>query len=151
MPVLVYTDGSSSVHDGSGGWGFFFMHQGQPYEGFGGEMQTTNNRMELAAMINGVKKALEVAPGEEIIVFSDSQYVVKGTTDWMFGWKARGWVTADKKPVKNQDIWEEVLDLIGTNLNVRLQWVKGHAGHQHNEYVDRLAHRGRMEHLASQE
>lgn len=149
MPVLVYTDGSSSIHDLSGGWGYFFTHQGKTYEGHGGEGDTTNNRMELTAFLNGAKKALEIAPDQTIIVFSDSQYVVKGTTEWMFGWKARGWRTADKKPVKNQDIWEEVMEFVGLNLNVRLEWVKGHAGHQFNEHVDRLAHKGRMEYLAS--
>ena len=100
------------------------------------------------AFLNGAKKALEVAPKQNTIIFSDSQYVVRGASEWMFGWKARGWRTADKKPVKNQDIWEEVLEFMGHNLNIRLQWVKGHAGHELNEYVDRLAHRGRMEFLA---
>lgn len=148
MPIMVYTDGSSSIRDGSGGWAYTFYYEGQYYEAFGGEGNTTNNRMELMAFLNGAKKALEVGAGQNVLIFSDSQYVVRGAMDWMFGWKARGWRTADKKPVKNQDLWEEAMELLGLNLNVRLQWVKGHAGHQMNEYVDRLAHKGRMEFLA---
>ena len=85
MVLRVYTDGSSNNRDGSGGWGYFFIHEDVPYEGFGGEGQTTNNRMELMAFLNGAKKALEVAPKQNTIIFSDSQYVVRGASEWMFG------------------------------------------------------------------
>lgn len=144
MPIRVFTDGSSNNKTGLGGWGWHFTFAGVSQEGYGGAENTTNNRMELRAMIEGAKAALAAAPDQEIIIFSDSQYVVKGTTEWMFGWKARNWRKADGKPVLNQDIWEEVLAFIGQNLNVRLQWVKGHAGHPENEYADQLAEKGRL-------
>ncbi len=140
--VTIYTDGACKGNPGPGGWGALLVteHAGKMHqkELFGGERETTNNRMEMMAVIESLgalKKRCEVA------IYTDSVYVQKGMTEWIHGWKARGWKTADKKPVKNEDLWQR-LDEAARRHKVRWHWVKGHAGHDGNERADALANRG---------
>lgn len=133
--VRLYTDGACSGNPGPGGWGVVMRWNGHEKELSGGEAETTNNRMEMMAVIKGLK-ALKRASTVE--VYTDSKYVQQGINEWLEGWKARGWKTADKKPVKNQDLWE-MLDLLISKHDVTLHWVKGHAGHPENERADSLA------------
>jgi ribonuclease HI len=136
--VLIYADGACKGNPGRGGWGAILKTGNGERELFGGEAQTTNNRMELTAVI----RALEVlAPQSEAAVYTDSQYVQKGISEWLHDWKRRGWRTADKKPVKNIDLWQQ-LDRLAAAHRVSWHWVKGHAGHPENERADALANRG---------
>ena len=137
-PVRIYTDGACKGNPGPGGWGAVVQMDGEETELFGGEPQTTNNRMELTAVI----RALELLePPRHIEVYTDSQYVQKGISEWLHDWKRRGWRTADKKPVKNVDLWQELDRLAGAH-RIAWHWVKGHAGHPENERADALANRG---------
>jgi ribonuclease HI len=135
--VLLYTDGACAGNPGPGGWGFILIHpaSGKRREGSGGEPHTTNNRMELLAVIRGLS-VLRLPMTVDL--WSDSQYVLKGLSTWLAGWKRAGWKTADKKPVKNQDLWQE-LDRLTQTHTVRFHWVPGHSGHPENERCDRLA------------
>ena len=134
-PVEIFTDGACSGNPGPGGWGALLRAKGQEKELSGGEPETTNNRMELTAAI----RALEALTRScAVLLYTDSKYVMDGIEKWMPAWKARGWKTADKKPVKNQDLWEE-LDSQVQRHRVKFIWVKGHAGHAENERVDELA------------
>lgn len=137
--IEIYTDGACSGNPGPGGWGVVLRYRGHEKELFGGEAETTNNRMEMMAVI----KALEALTTRKKVVhlYTDSKYVMDGVTRWLEGWKARGWKTADKKPVKNQDLWERI-DVLTKACDVRFLWVKGHAGHPENERADELARRG---------
>lgn len=136
--VEIYTDGACKGNPGPGGWGAFLTSGTHQKELFGGEPQTTNNRMELLAVI----KALEaLKQRSDVVVHTDSQYVQKGVSEWMRNWKARGWKTADKKPVKNVDLWQQLDGLLGGHA-IRWQWVKGHAGNPGNERADALANKG---------
>ncbi|HWS75028.1 MAG TPA: ribonuclease HI [Quisquiliibacterium sp.] len=136
--VEIYTDGACKGNPGPGGWGALLRYGGNEKELFGGERQTTNNRMELLAVI----RALEALNRPmRVSVHTDSQYVQKGISEWISGWKARGWKTADRKPVKNADLWRE-LDALAARHEVRWHWVRGHAGHPENERADVLANRG---------
>ena len=136
--VRIYTDGACKGNPGPGGWGAILQMGGEEKELFGGEPQTTNNRMELTAVI----RALEALKGpRQIEVYTDSQYVQKGISEWLADWKRRGWRTADKKPVKNVDLWQELDRLAGAH-RIAWHWVKGHAGHPENERADELANRG---------
>ncbi len=136
--VRAYTDGACRGNPGPGGWGVLLESQGRNKELFGGETATTNNRMELMAAI----MALESLRGPcEVELFTDSQYVMKGITEWIGGWKSRGWKTADRRPVKNVDLWMR-LDLARAAHAVRWNWVRGHQGHPGNEAADVLANRG---------
>jgi ribonuclease HI len=136
--VEIYTDGACKGNPGPGGWGALLRYGGHEKELFGGERQTTNNRMELLAVI----RALEALNRPmRVSVHTDSQYVQKGISEWISGWKARGWKTADRKPVKNADLWRE-LDALAAMHEVRWHWVRGHAGHPENERADVLANRG---------
>ncbi|GAA4411755.1 ribonuclease HI [Quisquiliibacterium transsilvanicum] len=137
-PVEIYTDGACKGNPGPGGWGALLRVRGEEKELFGGERQTTNNRMELTAVI----RALEALAGpSRVAVHTDSQYVQKGISEWIKGWKARGWLTSDRKPVKNADLWRE-LDALAAKHEVQWHWVRGHAGHPENERADVLANRG---------
>jgi len=137
-PVRIYTDGACKGNPGPGGWGAVLRMDGEERELFGGEPQTTNNRMELTAVI----RALELLKRPcHIEVYTDSQYVQKGISEWLPDWKRRGWRTADKKPVKNVDLWEE-LDRVAAAHRIAWHWVKGHSGHPENERADALANRG---------
>ena len=136
--VEVYADGACRGNPGPGGWGVLLRSGGRERELHGGEAATTNNRMELTAVI----RALEaLAPGARVRVFTDSQYVQKGISAWIHDWKRRGWRTADKKPVKNQDLWMR-LDEAARAHAVEWHWVRGHAGHPENERADALANKG---------
>ena len=136
--VRIYTDGACKGNPGPGGWGAILEMDGEERELFGGEPQTTNNRMELTAVI----RALELLKRpRHIEVYTDSQYVQKGISEWLPDWKRRGWRTADKKPVKNVDLWQE-LDRLASAHRIAWHWVKGHAGHPENERADELANRG---------
>jgi ribonuclease HI len=133
--LIIHTDGACRGNPGPGGWGALLIWNGTRKELSGGEPATTNNRMELMAAIMGLAalKRPSVAT-----VQTDSQYVIKGITEWLPAWKARGWRTADKKPVKNQDLWEK-LDQVAGQHTLKWQWVKGHSGDPGNERVDELA------------
>ena len=136
--VEIFTDGACSGNPGPGGWGAILRAGGKERELYGGEPQTTNNRMELTAVI----RALEALKRPvRVCVWTDSQYVQKGISEWIGGWKARGWKTAAKAPVKNVDLWQE-LDRLAALHDVDWRWVKGHAGHPENERADALARRG---------
>ena len=136
--VRIFTDGACRGNPGPGGWGALLQWREAERELTGGEPMTTNNRMELMASI----AALEALKrGVEAEVYTDSQYVKKGITQWIGDWKKRGWVTAARKPVKNQDLWRR-LDEALRRHDVTWRWVKGHAGHPENERADRLARKG---------
>ena len=133
--VIVHTDGACSGNPGPGGWGVLVRVDGKEKELHGGEAATTNNRMELMAAIVALESQ---AKGSKVILHTDSQYVKDGLTKWMAGWKRNGWKTADKKPVKNMDLWQR-LDAAVQRHEVHWRWVRGHAGHEMNERADRLA------------
>lgn len=140
--VEIYSDGACRGNPGPGGWGAILRlksaTRSAEKELWGGEAATTNNRMELTAVI----RALEALKGpSEVRVFTDSQYVQKGISEWIHSWKRKGWKTADKKDVKNVDLWKE-LDALAARHRVEWRWVKGHAGHPENERADRLANQG---------
>jgi ribonuclease HI len=136
--VVVYTDGACSGNPGPGGWGAILAYRGKERELWGGEADTTNNRMELTAAI----KALEALKRPMTVeIHTDSQYLRDGITRWMHGWKRNGWKTASKQPVKNQELWRE-LDRLAHVHDIDWHWVKGHAGHPENERADALARRG---------
>ena len=137
--ITIYTDGGCSGNPGPGGWGIVVIADGVAKQLSGGEKLTTNNRMELTAAIMAltVVKNTEGFASRSVTVNIDSQYVKNGITSWIKSWKAKGWKTADKKPVKNQDLWE-VLDGLNSSLTVNWNWVKGHAGIEYNEVCDQL-------------
>ena len=136
--IEIFTDGACSGNPGPGGWGAILRKDATEKELFGGEALTTNNRMEMMAVI----EALRALKGPvEARVHTDSQYVQKGITEWIHGWKRRGWKTAGKEPVKNEDLWRE-LDRLAAQHRIEWIWVKGHAGHPENERADVLARRG---------
>jgi ribonuclease HI len=136
--VVIYADGACSGNPGPGGWGAIIRRDGADTEIHGGAEATTNNRMELMAVIQALSK---LDPGHEIDVFTDSQYVQKGMKEWIHSWKRRGWKTADKQPVKNEDLWRKLDDLAHRH-RVHWHWVKGHDGHPDNERADALANEG---------
>jgi ribonuclease HI len=136
--VEIFTDGACKGNPGPGGWGVLMRYGEVEKELCGGEANTTNNRMEMLAVISGLE-ALKKATKVRIVL--DSQYVQKGMNEWIHGWKARGWKTAAKQPVKNVDLWQR-LDLAVARHEVQWQWVKGHAGHEGNERADQLANKG---------
>jgi ribonuclease HI len=135
---VIYTDGACKGNPGPGGWGVWLRSGGHEKELFGGELLTTNNRMELTAVINGLT-ALKYPCDVEL--FTDSQYVRKGITEWIHQWKYRNWLTTDKKPVKNADLWRLLDDATATH-RIEWRWVKGHAGDPGNEKADALANLG---------
>jgi len=136
--VEIYADGACKGNPGPGGWGVILRSGSHERELHGGEAQTTNNRMELTAVIQGLRA---LKGPSEVRVYTDSQYVQKGISEWIHAWKRRGWRTADKKPVKNVDLWQ-ALDEAARAHRVEWHWVKGHAGHPENERADALANRG---------
>jgi ribonuclease HI len=136
--VEVYADGACKGNPGPGGWGVLLRAGGRERELHGGEPATTNNRMELTAVI----RALESLEGRRRVrLYTDSQYVQKGITEWIHDWKRRGWRTAGRKPVKNVDLWMR-LDELARGHDVEWHWVRGHAGHPENERADALANKG---------
>jgi ribonuclease HI len=133
--VEIYTDGACRGNPGPGGWAALLVAGPERKEVSGAEAATTNNRMELMAAIGGLgalKRRCAVR------LYTDSKYVLQGITGWLPNWKARGWLTAAREPVKNQDLWQQ-LDAAATAQDIEWHWVKGHSGHEQNEYVDRLA------------
>ena len=136
--VEIATDGACKGNPGPGGWGALLVTGGTEKELFGGEPGTTNNRMELTAAIRGLDALTRPC---EVDIFTDSQYVQKGMTEWVHSWKRRGWRTADKQAVKNVDLWQQ-LEAAAARHKVRWHWVRGHAGHVENERADALANRG---------
>ena len=139
--VQLFTDGACSGNPGPGGWGVILRYRGTEKELYGGETPTTNNRMEMMAVLSGLNALTRPCVVE---VYTDSEYVKKGMTEWLRGWKARGWKTADKKPVKNDDLWKALDEAAGRH-QVSWHWVRGHAGHPENERADELARRGAKE------
>ncbi|MDR6290586.1 ribonuclease HI [Inquilinus ginsengisoli] len=141
MKVEIFTDGACSGNPGPGGWGVLLRMGETERELYGGEVLTTNNRMELMAAI----RALEALKRPvDAVLTTDSQYVRNGITQWLKGWKARGWMTADRKPVKNVDLWQR-LEAAMAQHKVDWRWTRGHSGHAENERVDELARRGLKE------
>jgi ribonuclease HI len=135
--VELFTDGACSGNPGPGGWAYVLRHPatGKTREGCGAEPDTTNNRMELQAVIQGLSA---LTRSSRVDLTSDSKYVLDGLKQWLAGWKRRGWKTADKKPVKNQDLWMALDELMGKH-EVSFHWIRGHAGHAENERCDQLA------------
>ena len=136
--INVYTDGACKGNPGPGGWGAVLEFDGREREIYGGEPATTNNRMELTAVIEALSALKRPC---RVVLHTDSQYVQKGITEWINGWKARGWKTAAREPVKNADLWRK-LDEVVRDHEIRWVWVKGHAGHDGNERADALANKG---------
>jgi ribonuclease HI len=136
--VTLYTDGACRGNPGPGGWGAILEFGAQRKELHGGEAHTTNNRMELTAVIRGLQALKRPC---RVLVVTDSKYVLQGMTEWIDGWKRKGWRTAAKKPVLNVDLWQE-LDQLANGHTLHWEWVKGHSGHPMNELADSLANRG---------
>ncbi|MEL0055967.1 MAG: ribonuclease HI [Methylophilaceae bacterium] len=137
--IKIYTDGACKGNPGIGGWGALLVHNEQSIEIFDGELETTNNRMELKAVIEALNHATSM--NDDVQIYTDSSYVQKGIQEWIHNWKKNGWRSSNKKPVKNQDLWQK-LDTLNSSLNVEWFWVKGHAGHPGNERADFLANEG---------
>lgn len=136
--VVIYTDGACKGNPGPGGWGAILACRGQERELWGGEAQTTNNRMELTAAI---KALAELKRACQVVLVTDSQYVMQGIQDWLPNWKKRGWKTAAKQPVKNADLWQQLDEQVNRHT-VTWRWVRGHTGDAGNERADQLANRG---------
>lgn len=136
--VEIYTDGACKGNPGPGGWGALLRYNGTEKRLCGGEADTTNNRMELSAVIFALK---ELKQDCDVLITTDSQYVKNGITQWIINWKRKGWMTASRKPVKNKDLWQ-LLDAEVAKHSVEWGWVKGHSGHPENELADELANRG---------
>ena len=136
--IVVFTDGACRGNPGPGGWGAILRYRGVEKTLQGGEFGTTNNRMELLGAIHALEALTRPSRVE---LHTDSQYVQKGISEWIVSWKRRGWKTADNKPVKNQDLWQQ-LDALATRHKVEWMWVRGHNGHPGNERADQLANRG---------
>ena len=138
--VEIHTDGACKGNPGPGGWGVLMRSGGHVKELFGGELTTTNNRMELTAVIQALKALKRPCT---VALYLDSQYVRQGITQWIHGWKAKGWRTADRQPVKNVDLWQELDQLVSASGHrIDWHWVKGHAGDPGNERADALANQG---------
>ena len=136
--ITIYTDGACKGNPGPGGWGVWMRWGEHEKELWGGEKLTTNNRMELTAVIQAL---LALKRRCKVVLYTDSEYVRNGITSWIHGWKKRGWMTADKKPVKNVELWQE-LEALSLQHQVDWRWVRGHAGDPGNERADQLANRG---------
>ncbi len=136
--VYLYTDGACKGNPGKGGWGVLMRYGSHEKELFGGEAHTTNNRMELTAIIQGLAALNRPCA---VVIYTDSQYVKNGMEKWIHGWKKNGWKTAAKQPVKNEDLWQQ-LDQLAAQHQIQWQWVRGHAGHAENERADALANQG---------
>jgi ribonuclease HI len=139
-PIEIYTDGACKGNPGPGGWGVLLKHGGTEKELFGGEPATTNNRMELMAVIQALSALKRPC---QVVLHVDSQYVLKGITEWVSGWKAKGWRTASKQPVKNVELWQELDRIVReSGHQIDWRWVRGHNGDPGNERADALANRG---------
>jgi len=136
--IDIYTDGACKGNPGVGGWGVLIVDGPLKREIYGGELATTNNKMELKAVIMALK---ELSSGDIVNVYTDSTYVLKGIQEWIINWKKNGWKSSNKKPVKNKELWIE-LDQMTSLFNLKWFWVKGHSGHPGNERADLLANKG---------
>jgi ribonuclease HI len=136
--IKIYTDGACKGNPGVGGWGAIIMQDEKNIELFGGENETTNNRMELMAVIMALK---EISSNLELTIYTDSTYVLKGISEWIKNWKVNNWRSSSKKPVKNKDLWIELDEAVGSR-KINWEWVKGHAGNEGNEKADELANQG---------
>ena len=136
--IKIYTDGACKGNPGVGGWGAIIMQDEKNIELFGGENETTNNRMELMAVIMALK---EISSNLELTIYTDSTYVQKGISEWIKNWKVNNWRSSSKKPVKNKDLWIELDEVVGSR-KINWEWVKGHAGNEGNEKADELANQG---------
>jgi ribonuclease HI len=136
--IKIYTDGACKGNPGVGGWGAIIMQDEKNIELFGGENETTNNRMELMAVIMALK---EISSNLELTIYTDSTYVQKGISEWIKNWKVNNWLSSSKKPVKNKDLWIELDEAVGSR-KINWEWVKGHAGNEGNEKADELANQG---------
>lgn len=136
--VVIYTDGACKGNPGPGGWGVWMKSGAHEKQMCGGEAVTTNNRMELTAVIEALTALKRPC---DVVLYTDSEYVRKGITEWIHGWKTRGWKTADKKPVKNVELWQQ-LDALSQGHRIDWRWVRGHAGDPGNEKADALANEG---------
>lgn len=136
--VEIFTDGACKGNPGPGGWGVLLRYQGHEKKLFGGELDTTNNRMELRAAIEGLKALKKPC---KVVLTTDSSYVKNGIEKWLFNWKRNNWRNSQKQVVKNQDLWQQ-LDALASQHQVSWQWVKGHSGHRENEIADSLANKG---------
>ena len=136
--VEMYTDGACRGNPGPGGWGVLLRFNGVEKTLHGGEPLSTNNRMELTAVIKGLEALTKPC---DVVITTDSKYVLKGVTEWMENWKRRNWRTASKKPVLNVELWKELDELVAKH-SIQWSWVKGHSGHEENEIADQLANRG---------
>jgi len=136
--VELFTDGACKGNPGPGGWGVFMRYEGHEKELFGGDKETTNNRMELMAAIMGLES---LSRSCQVTLTTDSKYVLQGITEWIDNWKIKGWKNSAKKPVKNADLWKR-LDAARENHQIDWVWVKGHSGHDENEKADELANKG---------
>jgi ribonuclease HI len=136
--IEIYTDGACRGNPGVGGWGVVLVSSAREKTLHGGEAQTTNNRMELMAAIRGLRALTKSC---SVVLTTDSKYVLNGATQWLAGWKQNGWRTANKKPVKNIDLWQQ-LDDVTQSHTIQWRWVKGHSGHDYNERADALANLG---------
>ncbi len=142
-PLVVHTDGACHGNPGKGGWGAFWEGGSGPVEMLGGEPLTTNNRMELQAPLRALRAIAQVGFAGPLVIRTDSQYVIKGVHEWREGWEKRGFRTADKKPVKNAELWRALFAVVDAHAaGVQFQWVKGHNGDPHNERADALAQEG---------
>lgn len=135
MTIEIYTDGACKGNPGPGGWGVLLRYKEQEKTLYGSEAHTTNNRMELTAAIKGLDALTRPC---EVNLFTDSQYLRQGMTEWLTQWKKKGWVNSKKEPVKNADLWQQ-LDALATRHTIHWHWVRGHSGHPENERVDALA------------
>lgn len=138
LPVYLYTDGACKGNPGVGGWGCLLRYGTHEKELFGGEEYTTNNRMELMAVVQGL---LALNRACQVVICTDSQYVKNGMEKWIHNWKKNGWQTANKQKVKNEDLWQQ-LDQLAQQHQIQWQWVRGHTGHTENELADKLANLG---------
>jgi len=137
--IKIYTDGACKGNPGPGGWGALIINDNHKKEIYGGENETTNNRMELSAVIEALKAIDDKE--SSITIFTDSTYVLKGMSEWIKGWKINNWISSNKKPVKNKDLWV-ILDSLASLYKIEWVWVKGHSGHPENDRADFLANLG---------
>ena len=144
--IKIYTDGACKGNPGVGGWGAIIMQDEKNIELFGGENETTNNRMELMAVIMALK---EISSNLELTIYTDSTYVQKGISEWIKNWKVNNWRSSSKKPVKNKDLWIELDEAVGSR-KINWEWVKGHAGNEGNEKADELANQGVISMMSEQ-